>query len=59
MKGDTPRKRVGRGTVGDLKPKGEILKKRRVKRLQDVAKNRKSKGQMSAGSGRSRDKRRR
>ena len=53
VKGGSQRKGGGRGTVGDLKPRGEILKKRRVKKVQELAKQRKTKGQTSGGPGRS------
>lgn len=43
------RKRGGKATAGDLKSKGEILKKRRVKKMQELARKRKAKKRQSAG----------
>ena len=44
------RKRGDKATAGDLKSKGEILKKRRVKKMQELARKRKAKKRQSTGA---------
>ena len=58
VKSGTHRKGGSRGTVGDLKPRGEILKKRRVKKMHELARKRKTKGQTSGVTGRSKGRKR-